>query len=70
MKKVLCTLGVVVALLLAFPCMGRAQQWGLTTNGLYWATATPNVGVEYAFSSKMSVAGLNIILLLTLKTGK
>lgn len=48
MKKVLCTLGVVVALLLAFPCMGRAQQWGLTTNGLYWATATPNVGVEYA----------------------
>ena len=53
MKKVLCTLGVVVALLLAFPCMGRAQQWGFTTNGLYWATATPNVGVDYAFSSKM-----------------
>ena len=58
MKKVLCTLGVIVALLLSFPCMGSAQQWGLTANGLYWATATPNVGVEYAFSSKMSVAGL------------
>lgn len=38
--------------------MADAQQWGLTANGLYWATATPNIGVEYAFHSKMSIAGL------------
>ena len=39
-------------------CFADAQQWGLTANGLYWATATPNIGVEYAFHSKMSIAGL------------
>lgn len=31
-----------------------AQNWGVSTNGLYWLTATPNVGVEYSFHKRMS----------------
>lgn len=31
-----------------------AQQWAISTNGLYWMTATPNIGVEYSFHQKMS----------------
>jgi len=58
MKKILCTLVLTVTFLGAFPALADAQQWGLTANALYWATATPNIGVEYAFHSKMSIAGL------------
>ena len=58
MKKILCIWVLTVTFLGAFPALADAQQWGLTANGLYWATATPNIGVEYAFHSKMSIAGL------------
>lgn len=33
-----------------------AQQWAVSTNGLYWLTATPNIGLEYSFHKKMSAA--------------
>lgn len=33
-----------------------AQQWAVNTNGLYWLTATPNLGFEYGFHKKLSVA--------------
>ena len=52
MKKILCIWVLTVTFLGAFPALADAQQWGLTANGLYWATATPNIGVEYAFHSK------------------
>lgn len=57
-EKILCIWVLTVTFLGAFPALADAQQWGLTANGLYWATATPNIGVEYAFHSKMSIAGL------------
>lgn len=33
-----------------------AQQWAVSTNGLYWLTASPNIGVEYSFHPKMTAA--------------
>lgn len=44
-----------------FICVTKAnaQQWGISTNGLYWATTTPNIGVEYSFNKNMS-ASLNL----------
>ena len=33
-----------------------AQQCAVTTNGLYWFTATPNIGIEYGFRKRFSVA--------------
>lgn len=53
MKKVL-FVGVLLNLLLCSTI--NAQKWGITTNALYWATSTPNIGVEYAFHSRMSLA--------------
>lgn len=55
MKKVLCILVVMAGLMI--PLKSWAQQWGITTNALYWLTLTPNVGAELSFHPKMSVAG-------------
>lgn len=33
-----------------------AQQLAISTNGLYWLTASPNVGIEYSFRENMSVS--------------
>ena len=38
MKKILCIWVLTVTFLGAFPALADAQQWGLTANGLYWAT--------------------------------
>ena len=32
-----------------------AQDIAIKTNGLYWLTTTPNVGIELAFSRKMTL---------------
>lgn len=44
----------VLLFLLFLAQTAHSQQWGLTTNGLYWATGTPNLGVEYSFNKKTS----------------
>ena len=33
----------------------KAQDVALKTNGLYWLATTPNVGVEFAASQKVTV---------------
>lgn len=35
-----------------------AQRFQVKTNPLYWATTTPNIGVEFALGSKMSLSGV------------
>lgn len=47
-KKLLIRL---IALLAVFTYVTKAdaQQWAVGTNGLYWLTGTPNVGIEYGF---------------------
>lgn len=54
MKKLLSIFCLVVGLLLSGTA--NAQQWGVTTNGLYWLTATPNLGVEVSVHPKMTLA--------------
>lgn len=41
---------------LLFPFQTRAQQVGVQTNLLYWATTTPNVGVEWRLSSHYTLS--------------
>lgn len=44
-------------LILSCSCLGvSAQQVAVKTNLLYWATATPNIGVEVAFSKHSTVS--------------
>jgi hypothetical protein len=54
---------VVAAIcLLAFACPAFSQQVAVKTNALYWATATPNLGVEFGVSPKSTInleAGYN-----------
>ena len=45
-------LTIAVILLLAFSGTASAQKVGVKTNALYWATATPNVGFEFAMGNR------------------
>lgn len=51
-------LSCLAALLTLFIYVAKvdAQQWAVSTNGLYWLTATPNIGVEYSFHRQMTAA--------------
>ncbi len=49
---------VLILVLLLACCFLReanAQEVALKTNGLYWATTTPNLGLEMAFSQKWTL---------------
>lgn len=54
MRRFLVNITLVISVLYAIPL--SAQNWGVSTNGMYWLTATPNVGVEYSFHKRMSAA--------------
>ena len=44
----------VLLLVVAFPGVMKAQRAGLKTNALYWATATPNLGVEFRLADRIT----------------
>ena len=48
---------LIIAVLILFAGAGttHAQKIGVKTNALYWATATPNAGVEFAFADRWTV---------------
>ena len=48
---------LIIAVLTLFAGAGtvHAQKLAVKTNALYWATATPNVGFEYAFADRWTV---------------
>ena len=50
-QKILLLLLVVAG----YSMTAKAQDVALKTNGLYWATTTPNVGVEVALSPKYTL---------------
>lgn len=52
MKRFL-TLAVIA--FLAFAASASAQKAAVKTNALYWATATPNVGFEFAMGNRWTV---------------
>lgn len=52
MKRFL-TLAVIA--LLAFATSASAQKVAVKTNALYWATATPNLGFEFAMAPRWTV---------------
>ena len=54
---------LIVAMLVAVSA--NAQQLGLKTNLLYWATTTPNVGLELQTGRKHSVQAFYGIMTLT-----
>lgn len=54
-KRLLLSLTSLLILFI-YVTKAQAQQWAISTDGLYWMTATPNVGVEYSFHKKMTVA--------------
>ena len=45
-------LTLAVILLLAFAGTASAQKVAVKTNSLYWLTATPNVGIEFAMAPR------------------
>lgn len=47
----------IVLLVLMFVATDQlsAQQFAVKTNALYWATTTPNLGIEFAVNSKITV---------------
>lgn len=45
----------ILLLLLILSKSGQAQQVAVKTNLLYWATSTPNLGVEVALSRKLTL---------------
>jgi hypothetical protein len=51
MKKYLI---IVLTLVFAFPSISSAQKVGLKTNALYWATSTPNIGVEVGMGDRFT----------------
>ena len=51
MKKYLI---IVLLLVFAFPSISNAQKAGLKTNALYWATSTPNLGLEVGMGDRFS----------------
>lgn len=54
-KRLLLSLTALLSLFI-YATKADAQQWAVNTNGLYWLTATPNIGFEYGFHKHMSVA--------------
>ena len=54
-KKLLIRLVALLAILI-YATKVDAQQWAVSTNGLYWLTGTPNVGFEFGFHKNLSVA--------------
>lgn len=44
----------ILVLAMAFPSAVRAQKVGLKTNALYWATTTPNLGIEFALGDRFT----------------
>lgn len=56
MKRRLITSLVVLLSLFIYSAKVDAQQWAVTTNGLYWLAATPNIGFEYGFGKRLSIA--------------
>ncbi len=48
-------LGLALLLACGSPQEASAQDVALKTNGLYWATTTPNLGLEVALSPKWTV---------------
>ena len=51
MKKYLI---IVLLLVMSFPCAVNAQKVGLKTNALYWATTTPNLGIEVGMGERFT----------------
>lgn len=45
---------IIVVTLLASVAALNAQKIGLKTNALYWATTTPNLGMEFAISDRFT----------------
>jgi len=45
----------LLSMLLLFSATGYGQKVGVKTNALYWATTTPNIGVEVALSQKFTL---------------
>ncbi len=48
---------LIIAVLILFAGAGRAEAQivGVKTNALYWATATPNIGFEFALADRWTV---------------
>ncbi len=46
---------VLCPLVFAFPSRSDAQKVGLKTNALYWATTTPNLGLEFGMGDRFSL---------------
>ena len=55
MRNWLITSLIALLTLFIYATKAEAQQWAVNTNGLYWLTATPNIGFEYGFHKNMSV---------------
>ena len=53
-RLLLCLISLLT--LFIYATKADAQQWAVSTNGLYWLTASPNLGVEYSFHKKMTAA--------------
>lgn len=47
---------IIIALvfMLCFPSISQAQKFGVNTNLAYWATTTPNLGVEVALGPRVT----------------
>lgn len=45
----------ILAVIILFAANGYSQNIGLKTNALYWATTTPNIGVEVAVGRKLTL---------------
>ena len=45
-------LTIAVILLLAFAGTASAQKVAVKTNALYWATTTPNIGIEFSMGPR------------------
>ena len=54
-KRLLLFAGMLLVSLISATTAG-AQQWAVSTNGLYWLTGTPNFGFEVGVHKKMSIA--------------
>ena len=53
MNKYILTLLTAIFLI---PTISYGQKVGIKTNALYWATTTPNIGVEVALSQKFTLS--------------
>lgn len=47
-----------ILLLLLICCKLSAQEFAVKTNALYWATVTPNIGVEFGLSEKFTMSAM------------